>query len=127
MLATVSSGVAVVVALAGCGGASDQPTTAAAVPPVSDQVHDALTSALAHSRPERLPFAAVGACTGPAAGGPGSYRCQTTPKPRHGVSEVRVAVHADGTWATPPMQVTGVINGHQRPATSGLWGVLHLP
>ena len=119
--------VVMIVTLAGCGGASHKRAATASVPPVSVQVHDALTSALRHSQPRRLPYVAVGECTGPRPGGPGSYRCQTTPRPQRGVREVRVVVRSDGTWSTSPMPVVGVINGHHATVMSGLWGVVHLP
>jgi hypothetical protein len=122
------AGLIVTAALAGCGGTSDNPAAATSVPPVSLQLHDALTSALHHSPPARLPYVGVGDCTGPATAGPGNYRCQTTPSPRNGVSELRVAVRPDGTWSTRPIPVVGVIHGHRATAASGLWGVgLHLP
>jgi hypothetical protein len=119
--------VVMIVTLAGCGGASQEQAASTSVLPVSVQVHDALTSALRHSPPRRLPYVAVAACTGPATGGAGRYRCQTTPRPQRGVREVKVVVRSNGTWSTSPMPVVGVINGHHATAMSGLWGVIHLP
>jgi hypothetical protein len=114
--------------LPGCGGKRGSAAPAAAPPPVAVQVRDALMGALRQpaaplaAQRTRLPYRSVAACTGPAAGGAGRYRCHTTPTGRHGLREVAVDVRADGTWSTAPVPVTRMFRGHRRPAVSSIWG-----
>lgn len=115
--------------LLGCGGKSSPATPSAGPPPpVAVQVRDALMGALRQpaaplaAQRARLPYRSVAACTGPAAGGAGRYRCHTTPRGRHGLRELAVDVRADGTWSTAPVPVSSMFRGHRRPAVSSIWG-----
>lgn len=114
-----------------CGGASQQrPPVPPSATPVAEQVRDALRASL-HNQPTvsgvatprpRLPYAAVRACTGPAAGAQGAYRCSTTPFGPRGVRTVIVDVRRDGKWATRPIPVQTTIRGRRTTAMTGVWG-----
>jgi hypothetical protein len=129
---------AVMVAVAGCGGGAKrhEQRAGAATPRVTEQVRQALADSL--KRPfspnmstaqlPRLPFVAVASCAGPVAGGAGSYRCVTTPRGAHGMRSVTVRVKSDGSWSTQPIRVPTGVHGHGTPAVTAIWGAgIQLP
>ena len=113
----------------GCGGGGPRHSPPrAATPPVAQQVRAALLESL--SRPAlpdmttaqrpHLPFVAISACSGPAGGAAGRYRCATTPRGRRGLRSVTVQVKRDGTWSTQPLTVT--LRGRRTTAVTSVWG-----
>ena len=130
------------VLLAGCGGGHARPagqTSAATPPPVATQVRDELRAALRNRgtppqpalpsipgpRPGLLldlPYSAVRACSGPAAGGAGAYTCATTPHGRNGVASVIVDVTSTGTWSMRQVPVHTTIRGRKVVAAAMVWG-----
>lgn len=121
-LAAASSG-------CGCGTKHHEPRVSAT--PVTEQVRQALLSALkmptladphAAQRP-RLPFVDVTACSGPASGGAGRYLCATRPRGRDGIRSITVNVTRDGKWSTQSRPVTVAVHGHRTSSANfGLFG-----
>src|SRR3989442_7596148 len=93
-------------AMTACGGGDKRVHSAAAdgdhAPPVAEQVRAALLGALGSpaltglmaAQQPQLPYRAVRRCTGPAGGGPGRYRCATTPRGLRGIRAVTVRVRS---------------------------------
>jgi hypothetical protein len=114
--------------VAACGGSKHQPPPQEP-PPVAEQVREALlnalgSAALSHLTPgqrPKLPYSYVTACSGP--GGPGRYRCHTTPQGHDGLRSVDVDVKANGQWSTKPLTVELTTHGHRGRAVTGVWGV----
>jgi hypothetical protein len=120
-------------ATGGCGGGSGHQQT---IPPVTEQVRQALVAslqnpslpAMSDAQRPRLPFTAVASCSGPDGGGAGQYRCVTTPRGSRGVRLITVEVKNNGQWSTQPLPVQARLHGRPTSAVTGLWGVgIELP
>src|SRR5438552_8934422 len=120
---TVSGLFGLALAVTGCGGGDKRLHGAAAdgdhAPPVAEQVREALLGALGSpaltglmaAQQPQLPYRAVRRCMGPAGGGPGRYRCATTPRGSRGVRTVTVRGTADGQWSTEPLRIVTTLRG----------------
>jgi hypothetical protein len=114
----------------GCGGGATHHQTSAPPSAVTEQVRQALVDSLknpalpdmATAQRLRLPYLAVGACTGLAGGRAGRYKCETTPRGSRGIRSITVQVAPDGTWSTQPLPVEARVHGHQTTAVTSVWG-----
>jgi hypothetical protein len=120
-------------AAAGCGGGGHHATSAPSLqaPAVAQQLRVTLqtafhpTASLATYTPPRSPIHAnVRACTGPASGGAGAYRCVLTPQRGFAPKSVTVAVKPDGTWT---LAVPHNPREHRRSYRAMYGGGLHMP
>jgi hypothetical protein len=116
-------------AAAGCGGGHHDAPPPVRQAPVASQVREALAGALGSpaltglfpTHDPQLPWRAVGICHGP--GGPGTYRCATTPRGSHGVRTVTVTVKRGGQWTTRALPVATTWHGRRLSARTAVWGV----